>query len=364
MYLFSLLKSSVIEILFSKRLVAFFYGIAGLFVMLHLFSSSRQFIDAYYTLGEFDVTLGAFFFITVGLFLPFHVTGALILRALIQRVRLAIWARNAFTFYTDRISLTPAEAGVIVDTEFNRKELVATLLDLHTRGVIELTIHDDNSITVMPADTTQPLNLYEQQLMDNLFPVKRPAHFSSFGDHVLIRLAEGAHKVLIQQLQLRKMLQQEKGQWNKWRWIFRVIYSIAGLVGGLNLYAMLFEYENITRIEYPRYPVYPVELYLLIGLLVVVAAIIISGFWPKFSNDYLKNPQHLIWMEAAGFMLYQKTVYKDRLSIDNIETQDTDTIRRYAPYAVAFGIIEPTEINTQKILQLMSSDTGHMQRRT
>src|SRR5262245_58700495 len=121
MNLFSLFRSSSIEILFSDRILVVLYAILALAVFGQMGGAYMQFLDAYFHLRQFDVPVEAFVVITLGLLLPFWGVGALMLRACLQRLRLALWIHQATKVATYTTPLSPAEAGFLVDYSYTHR---------------------------------------------------------------------------------------------------------------------------------------------------------------------------------------------------------------------------------------------------
>jgi hypothetical protein len=135
------------------------------------------------------------------------------------------------------------------------------------------------------------------------------------------------------------------------RKFFRAVYSIAGCVGLLYAYAFLFQRAQLFIVDYPRYPVYGSQLFTLAAVALVIAGVVASGLWPRFARDY-KDPRYEAWMDAAGFLLYLRTVFVDRFSAGGIATEDGATLRTYAAYAVAYGIIPAEPERVAEIIRL------------
>ena len=349
MNLFSVFRSSSAEVLFSKRLLVALYGLMAAAVLAHMASAYVQFLGAYYHLHQFDTPEAAFIFISVCLFLPFWVVGALMLRACIQRLRLELWVHKAIKVVAYNTPLRPAEAGFLVDYEYTHRELAATLVDLHFRHIIQLSI--DSSIKI---DVTQnniydaTLSPYEQTLLSALRGSAINS-FAAFTDPRLIALTMPAHEVLITDLTARHMIHRERLPRPGTRRIFRILYFIAGFVGAVSAYALIFQRTQALAVGFPRYPVSFSELATLIITALVVIGIIASSYLPRFAQNY-KEPQYEAWIDAAGFMLYLRTVFTDRFAPENITTQDKNTLHANVPYALAYGIIHDTSKHVAQIL--------------
>lgn len=350
MNLFSVFRSSSVEVLLSKRLLAVLYGFMAIAVLVQMTAAYVQFMGAYYSLHQFDTPVSAFVLLSLCLLLPFWAVGALMLRACVQRLRLELWVHRAVKVVAYSTPLKPAEAGFLADYEYTHRELTATLLYLHFRRIINLDIDASVRIAILQNnifDTS--LSPYEQTLLAAL---NSPTGYSfmAFTDPRLVALAQPAHEVLVNDLTARRLIQRERLPRPAVRKFFRTIYIIAGFVGAVFAYALIFQRAQTLSIGYPRYPVSisePVTLLIAAG---VVIGIIMSSNWPRFVQDY-KDPRYEAWIDAAGFMLYLRTVFVDRFSAENIATQDTSTLQTYAPYAIAYGIIPAS---TERIRQILT----------
>ena len=310
-----------------------------------------QFGHAFFNLHQFDTPASVFIFISLCLFLPFWGLGALMLRACLQRVRLAIWVHQAIKIATYNTPLTPAEAGFLVDYEYSYRELTATLLDLHFRHVIVLDIETATTTIhiTLPTRPNTGLSSYEQTLCAAIADSGQN-QFVTFRDPRLIEITLPAHEMLINELTYKYMIQRRHLPSKVLRKFFRIVYFITGAVGLITTYAIIFQRAQTLAIGYPRYAVHFSELFVLIVVGLIVVGIITSGYWPRLVRDY-KDPQYEAWMDAAGFMLYLRTVFIDRFSAQDIASQDQTTLRIYSAYAVAYGIIPST---TGRIAQLLS----------
>ncbi len=330
--------------------MAMLYGLMSIAVLAQMAAAYLQFLGAYYSLHEFDTPAVDFIFISLCLLLPFWAVGALMLRACIQRLRLAWWVHRSLKTVAYSTPLRPAEAGFLADYEYTHRELAATLLDLHFRGVIKLTVGESGGITIIQIrnlDTNA--SPYEQSLLTALSNSATQS-FAAFTDPRLIALAAPAHEVLINDLVARSMVQRERLPRPGMRRCFRVVSFIAGSVGVISANGFIFHRAETLSINYPRYPVNFAEPTVLVIAAFVVVGIIVSSYWPRFAQGF-RDPRYKAWVDAAGFMLYLRTVFTDRFSAKNIGTQDRNTLRTYTPYAVAYGIIPDS---TERIRQILA----------
>lgn len=355
MDLFSIWRSSSIEILFSKRITSFLYAFIAIGILSHMIAACTEFLHAYLTIHEFDVSVGQFMFISFVLFLPFWVVGALVMRACLQRWRLALWTRRAIKLVAYDTKLSPAEAGFLVDFTYSHKELTATLLDLHFRGVIQLIIDSHGNIGINPGNTQLPISEYEQALLLELGKIDT-SNFGSFTDIPLINAGRKAHKVLVDGLISRHVIQKEHTPNITIRIFFRFLYVLAGFVGWIAFTALIGNTQEMFEVVYPRYSVEFIQVFILLTIAGVVVAILLSSLWPRLNNDH-KSTGYSAWIDAAGMLMYIRAVFKDRFSEDNIEFQDKDTLRDYSAYAIAYGIIPASAATVARILAVCNKRT-------
>lgn len=350
MNLFSIWRSSSAEILYSKRIVSILYGLVGLLILVNMGCVYVQFFHAYITLGEFDTTVSGFMIASIFLFLPLWLLGAVILRACLQRLRIAIWIRGAIKMVTYSTKMSPAEAGFLVDFSYSNRELVATLLDLHFRGVIQISIEFNGTVAITKLNANVPHSPYEQALLGKLDELGFST-FQDFNDVRLIKAAQYAHELLIQDLTERKVIQPEYLPNRPIRIIFRIVCVVAGLVSWVLLSALIDTPDTVFSVSYPRYAVDVSQIIVLIAIGVIISLILISSAWPRLSKNY-KSTEYATWIDATGLLMYVKAVFKHRFSEQNILSQDKGSLRDYAAYAVAYGVIPNSPSVIAKILEV------------
>ncbi len=355
MNLRSIFASTALEILYSKKVIALLYLFLGFMILTHMVLSAFQFATAYYNLGEFDVPPGEFYAITAFFFLPLWLTSALIFRALIQRMRLVYWTKQMQIVPEYEIYLTPAEAGYLVDFEYNHRELIATMLDLWFRGVVDIVLQDDDKIKITQANIATTHNKYEQWLIKWIFISGKEIIMSSFSDRRLVDAANKAHVQLIDQYNIFNLSQEEKYGQEKFKKLFKIIYRVGGIIGILAMIAFVVDPEASLGINYPRYAVEPGQLLALVSCMAIFIFVVASGMWPKFDVNR-KSQGSKMWMRAAGFQLYERVVNIDRYSNHFAYTSGTDLLKSYIAYAIVFGIYEPDDRQIKSLIKLLSAN--------
>lgn len=350
MDLFSIWRSSSLEILYSKRIVTILYALAATMILAHMVLASSEFFGAYYTFHMFSVSTEAFIWISLLLFLPFWVTGAIIARACIQRLRLSVWIRRAVKLVGYETKFGPVEAGYLVDYEYSHRELTATLLDLHFRNIIKLVIDDEMNITISPADTTQKISDYEYAYLVQLDKLAS-RQFQSFSDRHLIKVGKKAHKALVDGMIKDKIIQKEQLPRRSVRILFRFLYAIAGFVAAVYLQVFITRPQSIFEDNELTHPVSILQVLILAVIITFVIMIIASSLWPRLAKDY-KTSGYVSWIDATGLLMYIRAVFKDRFADENITLQDASTLRQYSAYAVAYGVVPSTPEAIAKILRI------------
>lgn len=339
----------MLEILISKRIVMLIYAFAGTLILLHLISTCYQAVYFYATVGEIDVSVSEYLFTIGFFFVPFWLVGALVWRAVIQRVRLMKYIKKTYRYTDYQTDLSPAEAGILVDGEFGVNEAAATLLDLHFRSVIGLEV-DGRRLTLRLVTTDlSGLSVYESHIIQRLFAEEYSVSYGGLKDPRLISIFKDAHSVLIKDMARRGYIVSESEPSRNWKIVFRLMVAIAAIVSAMNLYMIFTDITQITGLMDPRYPLamWQVVLVLIVGA--AVMAVVFSGFWPKFSK------KHDAFTDAVGFYDYMRSVYRYRLSAGSIRTQDEATVRDLAAYAVAFKIVG---VGSESIGEILAAGTS------
>lgn len=338
MNLKSLFRSSFLEIVLSRRIVMFLYALVGTLILFQAIHAWVQVVWSYVAFGEFDVPAWAFVLITIFLFLPYWLIGALIWRAVIRRMVLVRRAKKSYVNAKYTTTFTPAEMGVLVDGEYGISEAVATLLDMHFRGIIYLNVDESTlSLDRMDIDTKQ-LSSYEIYLLNHLFGSAANVTFKGVNDIRLLTIFHDAHEVLLTEMTNSGYLEDESKSSHIGKVLFRIMVIIAALVEINFIYTITMDVNLLINIMYPRYPLelYQVALTLLVAL--VIIGVVISGLIIRISNK-----QRDALSEAAGFYAYLRGVFRDRLAIENIHLQDFNTIRNLMAYMIAFKLVPANE---------------------
>lgn len=344
----SILSSSKLEIITSKRVMAFVYLALGSAILVWWIGALQQFFDAHLTYGQFDTTVTAFVLITLLLFCPLALTGALMLHAFILRERLLHWLKTRTVIADYTSGLSPAEAGTLVDFEYSLEETWATLLSLHFRNSI--TMRTTTHGIILSQGPEKPFNNYERVLIDRLFGYStKEIVIHDAQDKRISDAGYWAHGLLVSDLEYLGALQVRVNRNPLLRKAIVTMYYIAGFFGVLMVIGMLFGGESFWGINYPRYDTHPIQIITLLGITVVYLLIVFSAFLPKLTDNYKSTPE-ILNLQAAGYYEYLKNVYSHRLSSKNLHTQEVRTVSILVPYMIAYRIIRPDMRYLQQVL--------------
>jgi hypothetical protein len=345
----SIITNVRLEVISSKSLFSILYFILAIFIFIFWFSSIQQFFYGYFVLGEFDVTTFDFIVIEIFLFLPFYVFGGLISAALIQRIRLNYWFKTRLNVAQYESNLKPAEAGLLCDYEFSIEEVHATLVDLHLRNRIKIT-HLDNKV-IIKLISFSGLKYYEKILLDCLFLTEFDTiELMNLNDPILLNSGTIMHQQILSGFE-RTGIMPKTGKSNTYRKTVRALMIFSLLLSTFYVATLLLYPESILNINYPRYSLESVTLYLVIFTSMVYFLIIFSGFFPRLKNDY-KSGASLAWLQSEGYKMYLNKVIKPRIEED-VNNIDANTFKEVLPYLLAFKQIK-LNITLIKMLDKLS----------
>ncbi len=345
----SILQSSKLEIIKSKRIVALGYLVIGLLILMWWIGGWAQVLHAYYTYGQFDTSVTNFILVTVLFFFPLLLVGALMLHSFILRFRLLRWLKHRTVIADYSSGLSPAEAGTLVDLEYTYHETWATLLNLHFRRVINLEIvHDNLIISTLRPDTVSG---YERTLLNELFGYRRGhTEIKSIRGKKIIDAGHRSHKVLVDELEYIGALKAPVRKSNSIRNFILTIYCIAGLTAVLQIAGMLTGGDEYWGIAQPRYDMHPVQFITMIVTTFFYLAVVLSVFWIRLTGTYKSKPE-ILHLEAAGYHEYLKRVYRQRFDIRSITTQNPREVMLLVPYIIAYRLVKLDEPYLQSILE-------------
>lgn len=311
----------------------------SLYVIWFWINASTQFVRSYYRTGLFDVSVVEYFIFVVLLFTPLVTFAALVITIYIKFFRLKLWMRKNLTYSKYSIDYSPAEAGIILDYLFNVSEVIATLLDLHFRKILNLEVRG-NSLYLELSDTSRKsLSLFEAELLKQLFEREKYRSFNGCTDINLKKIGTRAHKVLLKWTKesdvLMRLIPKKVEPFVPLLLMLATLGFLVSLVSG---WTIIFDGGSAQTLGSPTYPVYPIELLMTLLITLWGGIIILSGFWPRFSNNHKSKPV-AAWVKTYGLKMFLKVVYSDRFSSNKVSQQAIEEIKKYTPYMIAFNLV-------------------------
>ena len=266
-------------------------------------------------------TFGAVFFLVAAV-------GA---AAQLQRVTLRLGLRRQAKQQTIvvgyRSSLSPVEAGVLLNAYCSDYESRAVMTSLMRRGFISpgtsaggLGIRQTVGRDIMTPD--------EQIFVNSLFNDSDEAPAELMQSKVAVAgqtMQTGVYRRMQQSGDLPDMTTMQVIQY----YVLKILSIVGFPIGGL-LFALLFD-PNSYVILYPRYPVAFWQLGFIVVLLMILILVPLRAYCTNvFSKTGLEK-----YREAAGLYMYIETVLKGRFQDGNLAQSEIDY---YLPYAQAFGL--------------------------
>jgi hypothetical protein len=301
----------------------------------------QQFVYYYLEFGQTDVP-PEYFFILLPIFLgSFIFTAALILSAIILRLRIRHWARQLSPFAEYEPLFMPAYTGLVFDYSIDRKETLSMLLDLHFRGAIRLKYENGEFRFDVINASLETLNEAEQMLLD--------AALQYGGDEKLCR--DALKHVFAGSRKSEHFLDFDLNHKliKRSNILIVTIMSIGGFYTLFSVSSKIFAMDEVLSLLYPRYPATFFHLLVLGGLSLAALIIILTGFLPRFSSNH-KHTHVSTWIHVAGWRYYLHTVYKDRMSPQHIFSQDPDEIKHVLPYMIALDIVNIDDMDMSRLL--------------
>ncbi len=323
----------------------------GLYAIGFWIMTVLQFVQAYYQLGEFDIGVAGFLATLLLLFTPLLLFGTFVTAEYIRRWRLNVWMRKNLTYSEYDIEFPPAESGLLLDYKFGQSEVIATLLDLHFRHIVYMGIEQGTLHLKLVSQHKKDLSIFEHELLNQLFRYEKARSFEGFSDVRLLQATRKAHKKLLQWKEESGLMLRLIPKLLEPFMPILMLLALAGfLVSIIAVFALFSDYETASTIQYPRYPVAPIQLIAVSIVSLCGLAVLLSSFWPRFSNHHKSQPV-AAWVKTYGLRLYLKTVYTERFSTDNISHLSSQDIKKYAPYMIAFELAPNDLSYLKQVLQ-------------
>jgi hypothetical protein len=323
-------------IVFSGRVRSALLCVLALWILLVLCSSAFRVISSYLAGAGFDANIHDVILIDTLIFLPYYLVAAVMLRSLAARLALFHKLRQQIVVpeYSPPEVLSPAEAGLLVDNDFTFTEIAATLKDLELRGCITI-IDKGREMEIHPANDDTASSI-ERAFLKSLF--LRNGFFSTAGAESGTTLLEAGKQMASttrERLVLGGQLPRNRQLNGAIRTIFTWFACLAFLVQILLTIGVIMATHEIFNVGYPRYAMNVSEPVLELVIIMVVVAIVSSGFWQRSLADDkgLKN-----WRYVAGLKMFIEKVHKDRFFRDGKQMASDGDMRTFYPYAIALGV--------------------------
>lgn len=349
----SLLKSSRLEIITSKRITSFLYFTAGLAIVVWWAGALWQYLYAHIVYKEFDGPIEDLMVVTFLFFIPLFFTGCLMLSGVIQRERVLRWIKRSLIINDYKTQLGPATAGLLVDYEYSVAEIWGTLLKLHFQG--NILIESSEGLLRISFINDKQLGNYELLLIELLFSTQNEIVVNNVRDETFTDAGLFAHERLAEDLARAGAYEVKSPSSEKGRQFIKILYGLASFTGVLQIYGMIFGGDKYWGITYPRYEVSIIQPITMVIASIIGLVIIYSGFWLRFDDNHKSRP-YLLLLQASGFCAYLKNVYARRMSEDYIQTQAVSDIKAIVPYIIAFKLQPVSMSYLNKILERTAND--------
>jgi|GEM_PF-4512662 len=309
----------------NRSIVYFFFGFVTILILIQ---AAYQLGWGYLTGQGLDVNL-ADYMLEAPLFLliAFHATyqlqGLLAWRGLKRRAKQQIIVAE-YEFN----EISPAEAGVMLDTFSGESEYIAMLRSLEYKGWITVDIRSTEA-TIIYRGSGAVLSSEESLLAKALFSRVNILRLPM--DRVVLQRAFVKVKTSIaESLTSQGFLPVSKPMSTAYKLIDYVLRSVAILFQSV-LLINLFQKES-WHINYPRYPV---QLWQLIYI-VVLAIVVVCLPLRSYLHERYSPRGWEVYRKVAGYYLYLEVALLQQLRTKTLPSKELEKIN---PYALAFGLI-------------------------
>ncbi len=316
------------------------YTIYAFLVFAAEFFAAYQVVHAYVSKEGLDISPVGFIGPAL-LYLVAAAGAAFQLRRVAMRLALRRQARDQIVTVGYKTTLTPVEAGVMLDVFSSEDEAYAMLYHLQAQGKLEAcTFMDGPMLKII--DTAGHFTTDEQIFIGALFGGERELYW----EQVKVRMG-GAAEVLRHDV-YRRLVQQ--GLVPTLTASGKVIYFIGRtmtIVGGVISLLLFWQFFNPESyvIHYPRYPVETWQL----GFVGILFALLVLVPLHAYLSPVLSKSGLEKYREAAGLYMYIESALKGRFTEGKLAQSEMDY---YLPYAQAFGLDHTAKRELRRVISV------------
>jgi uncharacterized protein (TIGR04222 family) len=214
--------------------------------------------------------------------------------------------------------LEPGIVGALLDGRIDMQEVVATLIDLARRGLIEVEETTKGKFTFRQRESAgQSLKPYEQAVMDAIFATESEVSLAAL-KYKFYKLADPIYDQLGQEVVNAGLLRSKPNQGCGVFILLFIALFVAGIVSPFMLESLGIAWTALTSVM-------PV----LTGILLSFASLIVMfGLRPRITRKGAE--------QRAKWLAFKKDLEQIQQFVDLEEA--ADLFEKYLPYAIAFGI--------------------------
>jgi hypothetical protein len=298
----------------------------GAMALVNLGWASQQLAYAYFSGEGFDVDV-PMFLLVAGLFLLATYAASYQLRKVLRQLgHLHGYRRRTIMAEYDP-PCSPGVAGALLDGDFDVAEVKAMLISLDQRGFFTRTPFPGGENWTLSHTTTDKLTHSESVLIKSLFAnvdtlqlpamLDRLSGTGSVHDAVLTEAREAG--LLVRPTASSLLLSS----------LLNVARGFGYFVIGLMFSELIFDWDAVSVIHYPRYPVHLWQLLFIVALIAII--VIVAG--GAYVRAFVTARGQDLSVDIAGFYYFIKMVFADPARYQ----AQTDLVKYY-PYAVAFRL--------------------------
>lgn len=311
-----------------SRSHALMYAAFGLMTIAILIFSAYQLAWGYFTGQGLDINLYTFciealVFLVTAYFATTQLTSLLAWFGLRRRAK-----QHTIIAQYDISDVSPAEAGVMLDTMSGKSELLAMIRGLEAKKHLSVAV-TPASARLQHLDGREELSDEEKVFIRELF--RDGSILTLPVDRVKLLQAYKVTEKSIAQALVRKGYIPEQHRAPVAVYEARQVLKIVSYVVQFILFIGLFQSET-WQISYPRYPVQLWQLIFVALLLVIVVYLPALAYWRE-----RYSPQGWeVYRKVSGLYLYMEVALRQQLRQRALAPSE---LAKLEPYALAFGLV-------------------------